>query len=127
MKDTTRPLLEKAARSIKAAERLLECGDTEFAAGRAYYAMFYVAEALLSERGLRFSKHAGVHSAYGEHFAKTGALDPMYHRWLLSAFNKRIAGDYGVEASFTKAEVREMVEQATEFLQTARRYLESPQ
>lgn len=80
MKDTTRPLLEKAARSIKAAERLLECGDTEFAAGRAYYAMFYVAEALLSERGLRFSKHAGVHSAYGEHFAKTGALDPTYHR-----------------------------------------------
>ncbi len=49
-------LLEKASRAVAAAEKLLDAGDTEFAVGRAYYAMFYVATALLDERGLQFRK-----------------------------------------------------------------------
>ena len=90
MNDNTAKLLDKSARSIAAAEDSLAAGHCEAAASRAYYAMFYVAEALLNERGLRFRKHGGVHGAFGEHFAKPGLLDPKYHRWLLSAFNKRI-------------------------------------
>jgi uncharacterized protein (UPF0332 family) len=38
--------------------------------------MFYVAEALLFEKGLQFRKHSGVHSAFGEHFAKAGCSIP---------------------------------------------------
>jgi uncharacterized protein (UPF0332 family) len=34
-------LLGKARRSIKAAERLLQDGDYDFAVSRAYYGMFY--------------------------------------------------------------------------------------
>lgn len=123
MKEASSKLLEKEARAIHAAEQLLHSDDTEFAVGRAYYAMFYVAEALLNEKGLRFRKHGGVHGAFGEHFAKTGELDPKYHRWLLQAFNKRVTGDYGVEAVVTPEEVVLMIEQAREFLQEARRYL----
>jgi uncharacterized protein len=100
VKEITDALLRKADRSIAAAKKLLP-SDADFAAARAYYAMFYVAEALLAERELRFSKHAGVHSAFGEHFAKTGLLDPKYHRWLIDAFDKRIAADYGIEAEIT--------------------------
>ncbi len=47
MKDTTAKLLEKAERAIRSAGRLLDLTDVEAAAARAYYAMFYVAEALL--------------------------------------------------------------------------------
>jgi uncharacterized protein (UPF0332 family) len=90
--------------------------DAESAGNRAYYAMFYVAESLLAERDLRFSKHAGVHSAYGEHFAKTGLLYAKYHRWLITAFNKRIAADYGVKAEITADDGRVLVEQAKEFM-----------
>ncbi len=43
MKAASAGLLEKAARALQAAERLLEGGDADFAASRAYYAMFYVA------------------------------------------------------------------------------------
>ena len=46
MRDYSRKLLEKAIDSIEAAEGLLETGKADIAAGRAYYAMFYVAEAL---------------------------------------------------------------------------------
>lgn len=123
MKAASGKFLDKAIRSVLASERLLDSGDAEFAASRAYYAMFYVVEALLSERGLRFRKHGGVHAAFGEHFAKSGELDPKYHRWLLEGFNKRITADYGVDASVTTDEAARMIEQAREFIQEARRYL----
>ena len=121
MKESTRRFLEKSDRAIASASRLLDDGDAEFAVGRAYYAMFYAAEALLDHHGLHFRKHAGVHSALGEHFAKTGKLELRFHRWLIAAFNKRIIGDYGVEADITSDEVRIMVAQAKEFLLEARR------
>ena len=47
MKQIAEDLLGKAERSIAAAETLLP-SDPDFAAARAYYAMFYVAEALLA-------------------------------------------------------------------------------
>ena len=124
MNSTTAKLLEKTVRSIAAGESALTDGHVEAAAGRAYYAMFYVAEALLNERGLRFRKHGGVHAAFGEHFAKTGLLDPRFHRRLLAAFNKRIAADYGVDVEVNAREVEEMLAQAREFLQAAREFLE---
>jgi uncharacterized protein (UPF0332 family) len=79
MKRKTEQLLDKAQDTIEAAELLLKGGKHSFAAGRAYYAMFYVAEALLFERGLAFRKHSGVHAAFGRHFARTQALDPKFH------------------------------------------------
>ena len=57
MKRKTQQLLNKAREAVEAAEILLEAGKNDFAAGRAYYAMFYVAEALLFEKGLEFRKH----------------------------------------------------------------------
>ena len=63
--------LEKAARSFAAAGVLLANGDVDFAASRAYYDCFYVAEALLSDEGPSFSTPAGVIGQYGLLFAKT--------------------------------------------------------
>lgn len=123
MTEQTRKLLDKANRAIDAAEALLKRGDSDFAAGRAYYAMFYAAEALLIEKGLRFRKHGSVHAAFGEHFAKGDVLDSKYHRWLLDAYDQRILGDYGVEGVLTKEDVGKMIEQARDLVSEARRYL----
>ncbi|MBI5524774.1 MAG: HEPN domain-containing protein [Deltaproteobacteria bacterium] len=116
-------LLNKAERAVRAAENQLKDGDADLAAARAYYAMFYTAEALLLEKGLRFRKHGGVHAAFGEHYAKTGVLDTKYHRWLLDSFDMRIKCDYGVESEVVQEDVIELIRQSTEFLQTARRFL----
>jgi len=97
MKETTRLLLARAADAIEAADILLTNDKTDFAAGRAYYAMFFTAEALLNEKGFQFGKHGNVIAAYGQHFAKTKELDPKFHRWLLSSFDQRQIGDYAVE------------------------------
>lgn len=41
---------------------------------RAYYAMFYLAQAFRLEKQLEFSSHAGVISAFGREFGKTGRI-----------------------------------------------------
>jgi uncharacterized protein (UPF0332 family) len=124
VKKTTVKLLEKAARSLKVAEDLMKSEDTEFSVGRAYYSMFYAAQALLNEKELRFRKHAGVHSAFAEQFVKTGVIDKKYHRWLLESFSKRITGDYGIEAELTPEDASLLIGQAQEFLTTAKKFLE---
>ncbi len=125
MKKKTEQLLAKAQDAIEAAELLLQGGKNSFAAGRAYYAMFYVAEALLFEKGLEFRKHGGVHAAFGEHFAKTDELDARFHRYLLEAFESRLEADYGVDVVLSAGAVNEIIERSKEFLAAARRYLQA--
>ncbi len=119
----TRKLLEKAQRAIQAAATLLQHGDVDFAAGRVYYAMFYTAEALLNEKGLRSRKHGGVHALFGERFAKTGLIDAKFHRFLLDAFDRRLQADYGFEVVISEEEVTGMIEQARDFLEEAEKFL----
>ena len=118
--------LAKAGDSIEAGLRLLSDDYFGFAASRGYYAMFYVAESLLATKGLRFKKHSGVHSAFGEHFAKTALLDSQYHRWLLEAFGARIEGDYGLDVKIRKEDAQTILQRASEFLATARAFLNIP-
>ena len=64
-------LMERARKYLKSARMLLDEQDYESSVSRAYYAMFYAAEAALLTRDLSFSSHKGVISAFGEHFVKT--------------------------------------------------------
>ena len=125
MKPESKKLLVKAGRALRAAGLLLRDGAPDFAAGRAYYAMFYAAEAALAEKDLQFRKHSGVHAAFGEHLAKPGLLDPKLHRWLLDAFDKRILGDYSYEMDVDEAAAREIIEQAREFVAAVETFLAS--
>jgi len=68
-------LIQRAERAIKSAELLLKEGDVDTSVSRSYYAMFYVTEALLLTRELKFSSHRSVISLFGEHFVKTGIFN----------------------------------------------------
>jgi len=118
-------LLEKADRSLAAGERLLADGFPDFAVGRAYYAMFYAAEALLLSRNLSFSKHSAVIAAFGQHFVKTGALSPSLHQHLLDAFDLRNLGDYGAIRAVDDADARQALENAKVFCAVANAYTSS--
>lgn len=112
--------MQKAERAIGAAESLLRDGNPDFSVSRAYYAMFYAAEAMLAATGQRFRKHGGVHAAFGEQFVRTGRVDSKLHRWLLDAFDKRLQSDYGIEAEITVEDAETVIEQAREFVRVAR-------
>lgn len=123
MKEHSRKLHKKALDSIEVAEGILEMKKPEMAAGRAYYAMFYIAEALLYEKGLEFKTHGQVIGAYGREFAKTKELDPKFHRSLRAGFDTRISGDYDVDTDISQELVADMINHARDFLDTANKYL----
>jgi uncharacterized protein (UPF0332 family) len=51
-------MMKKARESLSASGHLAAGGDYDFAVARAYYAMFYAAQALLMEQGRTFSQVA---------------------------------------------------------------------
>jgi uncharacterized protein (UPF0332 family) len=116
-------LLDEARESVAAARVLQAQGYHGFAASRAYYAMFYVAEAFLLGKGLAFSKHSGVHAAFGQHFAKTSVVPEHFHHYLLRGMEVRHTGDYGRGKKVTPEEAAEQIAHAQEFLDLAERLL----
>lgn len=109
-------LLNKAQRSLEAAKTLKTEGFMEFAVSRAYYAMFYVAQALLEGEGLSFSRHSGVISALGERFARKNRIPQDYHRYLIDAQAQRNRGDYNIAPNLSKADAELLISRAETFL-----------
>ncbi|MBW4659807.1 MAG: HEPN domain-containing protein [Drouetiella hepatica Uher 2000/2452] len=121
-----RALLQKAYRSLDAAELLNQQNMPEFAASRAYYTMFYVAEAFLEGKGLSFSKHSAVISAFGREFVKAGAVPTEFHRFLITAEQLRLQGDYDANPDLTEAQATEQIHRAKQFLELAEAKLTHP-
>lgn len=124
MKESTRQLMLNAEETLNAAEMLLKEEYLRDAINRAYYAVFYIAEALLNEKDLRYSKHGTVHGAFAQHYIKTKIFDEKYHKLLTGAFRRRMLGDYDEVARFKSDEVKETITEAWDFLQAAKSYLE---
>lgn len=115
-------LLERARLSQKAAANLLRDDFASFAASRAYYSMFYIAQALLLSKGLSFSSHSAVIAAYGKEFAKTELLNPEFHRLLMEAQDRRNIGDYGMIGAVEESEAQEIINWSKKFLKAAEKY-----
>lgn len=109
-------LLNKAQRSLDAAKTLKDEGFTEFAVSRGYYAMFYVASALLEGEGLSFSKHSAVISSLGERFARNNRIPQEYHRYLIDAQAQRNRGDYNIDPDLSVADADLLISRAETFL-----------
>jgi len=116
-------LIKRARRYLQSAEILLKEGDFESCVSRAYYAMFYSAEALLLTKGLSFSSHRGVISAFGKHFVRTGIFSKDMSKEFHRAFEKRQLGDYEYTFVISKSEAKEMLEQGKEFVEKIVQYL----
>ena len=123
MTDDQRELLLEARDSIAAARLLLDGSYHGYAAARAYFAMFYVAEALLEGEELSFSKHSAVIAAFGREFARSGRVPVEFHRYLMEAQQLRHSGDYGMRHVVTCEQAREQIDRAQQFLELAKRFI----
>jgi uncharacterized protein (UPF0332 family) len=90
--------LARARRVLRTGHLVLEDGDYITAVNRAYYAIFYAANALLATKGLERSKHSGVIAAFRQHFVKTGLIEAEYSRFYGAAMDDRHESDYEVES-----------------------------
>lgn len=123
MTDTQLDLLRKAAESLAAARSLLMGGYPGFAASRAYYSMFYAAEAFLEGEGLSFSSHKAVIGAFGKEFARTGRVPPELHRHLVDAEELRHLADYGPYGGIDAERATRHIEHAEQFLEVAQQLI----
>jgi len=80
VKPEVQEYLKKADRALEVARSLLTSGFDAEAATRAYYAMFYAAQALLKANGLQRVKHSAVQVAFGQRLVKTGKINVRFHR-----------------------------------------------
>ncbi len=123
MKEKVKKLLIKAEQSLNASQYLLAGGYIEFAVARAYYTMFYLAEAFLVTKNMAFSKHSAVISAFGREFAKTKIIPQKYHKYLKESQDLRLLGDYGDANTISEDEAEFQINRAKEFLEFSQKYL----
>ena len=115
-------LVGKAAESLDAARELEGKAHHGFAASRAYYAMFYAAEAALLHKDLQFKKHSAVHAHFNTLFVKAGVFPPRMFKALDAAFQVRTKGDYGVSPVAEEHATR-TIRDAEDFVAAVRDYL----
>ena len=109
---------------IKNARQMLEVAAHNLADGfygsainRAYYAIFYAANALLTIQGLSRSKHSGVIATFRQHFVKPGFIEVEFSRIYGRVMDNRHVSDYEIQVPVE-------AEAAERDLRDARRFVE---
>ncbi len=95
------------------------------AADRSYYAMLHAASALLVIDGVRARSHRRLLAAFGERFAKPRRMDPVHHRHLMDAFERRSLADYDPVADFDIDDITSAIVAAEGFIKAATDLLEA--
>jgi len=117
-------LMAKADTACSSARTLLDLGDVDGAANRAYYAMFDAARAALLASGAPVEPeigrtHSGLIGAFGNFLVKNGPVPKDMGRLLNRAHEIRQAADYNGN-SVEPADAKEVVEQAETFVAAMR-------
>jgi uncharacterized protein (UPF0332 family) len=115
--------IEHAHQMLAVAEHNLGDEFYSSAVNRAYYAIFYAANALLSTQGLARSKHSGVISAFREHFVKPGLIEVEYSRMYGRVMSDRQAGDYEIDKVLATDQARSDLDDARNFVTRMETYL----
>lgn len=116
MNEEVQKYIEKAEHALTVAIKLMDDGYPSDAASKTYYSMFYAAQALLKSAGIDVVKHSAVESAIGYYFAKTGKLDPKYHKMLIEAREIRETADYDIQEEIIEPLASLKVEEGKLFL-----------
>ncbi len=115
--------MEHAEEALKVARLNLDNDFYAAAVNRAYYAIFYAANALLATRKLARSKHSGVLAAFRQHFIKTGILPAKLSDIYGQVMEDRHEGDYEILAALTKEDAESDLRQAERFVEEVKSWL----
>jgi len=122
-KDLVRYRYEKAQDTLEAAELLFKENKLSHAVNRYYYAVFYCIQALLVTIDLSSQKHSGVIGFFNRHFVKSGIFDKKYAKIAVHIFEERNDADYEDFRTFSIQEIKDLGEDAADFLQTVGKFL----
>jgi len=115
--------IEHAKEMLAVAEQNLRNDFYTSAVNRAYYAIFYAANAMLATIGEARSKHSGVISLFRNRFVKTGdlpvELSDIYGRVL----DNRQRGDYDLGLQMDEEQAKTDIENARRFVDEVEQWL----
>jgi uncharacterized protein (UPF0332 family) len=118
-----RDLIKKAEKFLFTAEQALKIEDYDSCVSRCYYAMFFMAEAVLLTKDLSASSHKGVITLFGQYFIKTELFSKELGRAINDAYDKRLVGDYGIGFTVSESQAKELLETAQHFVTVLKDYL----
>lgn len=108
--------IEKAYNSLKEAKAITQLGFWGLVGNRLYYAAFYMASALLLDKGLIAKTHSGVIHLIGSKFVSTGQLEKNYGRLFSRLYELRQSGDYDDMYDATEEEIIPYIAKTEDFL-----------
>jgi len=115
--------LQHAREMLEVAQHNLADGFHSSAINRAYYAIFYAANALLSTQGLARSKHSGVIAAFRQLFVKPGLIEPEYGDIYGRVMDDRHISDYDIELPVELEQAQADRQDAQQFVDRVEQYL----
>ena len=115
--------IERARQMLEVAAHNLADGFYDSAVNRAYYAVFYAANALLATQGIPRSKHSGAIAAFRQHFVKPGFIEIEYGDIYGRVMDDRHISDYDVETLIEPDRGQTDLGDAHRFVERIERYL----
>ena len=109
-------LLKKAQQYLRSSAILLETGDFDSSASRAYFAMFFAAQALLLERHEGLPKQAGIRSAFIEQFVDNGPFPERARHALERGHSLQELADYSHDFAVPEDDAEALLAEAEAFV-----------
>ncbi len=116
--------IEHARQMLDVAAHNLADGFYGSAINRAYYAIFYAANALLATQGITHSKHSGVIAAFRQHFVKPGLIEVEYSRIYGRLMDNRHVSDYEVQLPIDAQVAEDNLHDARRFVERIEQILQ---
>lgn len=124
LKEEVKRYIERSEETLTVARLLLHNQKYPATGSRAYFVMFYAVCAVVRAKNLDTSKHSGVISLFGCHFAKDNIIDPRFHKMITKTFDDRDVADYSIFAEMIDKVAEQRVADAEAFLQEMKRFLQ---
>jgi uncharacterized protein (UPF0332 family) len=122
-RQTAKIYLDAANEALEGSQYNLDGGYYGIAVNRAYYAVFYAANALLATKGLARGKHSGTVSAFRKTFVKPGLIEPEYSDIYGSLLDDRHVSDYDMDSTIDPARAETDLKGARQFVSRVETYL----
>ncbi len=117
--------IENAEEMLDVAQVMLDNDFYTSTVNRAYYAVFYAANALLITKKMASKKHSGVISLFRQNFVKTKLISPDYSDIYGRIMASRHVSDYELDSSITPEIAKKNLDNAREFVSEMTRWLKS--
>ncbi len=119
-------LLRKAQKFLRSAAVLIEMADYDSTASRAYFAMFYAAQAALLQETQALSSKQGIRSTFISRFVENGPLPARAGEALQRASELQEMGDFAYDFAVGEEDAEMILSEAEAFVNSLENMIQRP-